>query len=128
MLYCFQNDPVGLFHRRSAIHARACAESKGNASTRFLHLRRFGQPDTPTGSHRNFEKREDTTMIMNPTAIKHVVVDGHSLTLESFVAIARYNATVELAPSALEAMQKSRALAEKIAAELKEAGAEVEVK
>ena len=32
-------------------------------------------------------------MIMNPTAIKHVVVDGHSLTLESFVAIARYNAT-----------------------------------
>ena len=42
-------------------------------------------------------------MIMNPTAIKHVVVDGHSLTLESFVAIARYNATVELAPSALEA-------------------------
>ena len=53
-------------------------------------------------------------MIMNPTAIKHVVVDGHSLTLESFVAIARYNATVELAPSALEAMKKSRALAEKI--------------
>ena len=48
-------------------------------------------------------------MIMNPTAIKHVVVDGHSLTLESFVAIARYNATVELAPSALEAMKKSRA-------------------
>ena len=32
-------------------------------------------------------------MIMNPTAIKHVVVDGHSLTLESFVAIARYNAS-----------------------------------
>ena len=57
-------------------------------------------------------------MIMNPTAIKHVVVDGHSLTLESFVAIARYNATVELAPSALEAMKKSRALAEKIAASL----------
>ena len=56
-------------------------------------------------------------MIMNPTAIKHVVVDGHRLTLESFVAIARYNATVELAPSALEAMKKSRALAEKIAAE-----------
>ena len=56
-------------------------------------------------------------MIMNPTAIKHVVVDGHSLTLESFVAIARYNATVELAPSALEAMKKSRALAEKSAAE-----------
>ena len=56
-------------------------------------------------------------MIMNPTAIKHVVVDGHSLTLESFVAVARYGATVELAPAALEAMKKSRALAEKIAAE-----------
>ena len=64
-------------------------------------------------------------MIMNPTAIKHVVVDGHSLTLESFVAIARYNATVELAPSALEAMKKSRALAEKIAAEGRVACAEV---
>ena len=56
-------------------------------------------------------------MIMNPSAIKNVVVDGHSLTLESFVAVARYGAKVELAPSALEAMQKSRALAEKIAGE-----------
>ena len=56
-------------------------------------------------------------MIMNPSAIKNVVVDGHSLTLESFVAVARYGAKVELAPSALEAMNKSRALAEKIAGE-----------
>ena len=56
-------------------------------------------------------------MIMNPSAIKHVVMDGHSLTLESFVAVARYGATVELADSALEAMKKSRALADKIAAE-----------
>ena len=56
-------------------------------------------------------------MIMNPSEIKHAVVDGHSLTLESFVAVARYGATVELADSALEAMKKSRALAEKIAAE-----------
>ena len=56
-------------------------------------------------------------MIMNPNKIKHVVIDGHSLNLESFVAVARYNATVELAGSALEAMQKSRALAEKIAGE-----------
>ena len=105
VLYCFQNDPVGLFHRRSAIHARACAESKGNArhvSCTWTVRNRTRR----TGSHRNFEKREDTTMIMNPTAIKHVVVDGHSLTLESFVAIARYNASVELAP-----------FAEKIAAE-----------
>lgn len=56
-------------------------------------------------------------MIMKPTAIKHIVLDGHSLTLESFVAVARYGATVELADSALEAMKKSRALADKIAAE-----------
>ena len=51
----------------------------------------------------------------NPKNITHVVVDGHSLTLEEFVAVARYNATVEIAPSAIEAMNKSRALAEKIA-------------
>ena len=49
----------------------------------------------------------------NPKEIKHVVLDGHSLTLETFVAVARYGATVELADSALEAMKKSRALAEK---------------
>lgn len=53
----------------------------------------------------------------NPKNITHVVVDGHSLTLEDFVAVARYNATVEIAPSAIEAMNKSRALAEKIANE-----------
>ena len=56
-------------------------------------------------------------MIMNPSAIQNVVLDGHSLTLERFVAVARYHAAVELAPSALEAMKKSRALAEKIAGE-----------
>ena len=56
-------------------------------------------------------------MIMNPSAIENVVLDGHSLNLESFVAVARYNSTVELAGSALEAMKKSRALAEKIAEE-----------
>ena len=55
--------------------------------------------------------------MMNPKETKHVVLDGHSLTLESFVAVARYHATVELADSALEAMKKSRALAEKIAGE-----------
>lgn len=56
-------------------------------------------------------------MIMEPSSIKHVVVDGHSLTLESFIAVARFGATVELAASAMEAMKKSRALAEKIAGE-----------
>ena len=43
--------------------------------------------------------------MMNPKETKHVVLDGHSLTLESFVAVARYHATVELADSALEAMK-----------------------
>ncbi len=53
----------------------------------------------------------------NPKNLKFVVLDGHSLTLESFIAVARYGATVSLAPSAMTAMQKSRALAEKIGAE-----------
>ena len=53
----------------------------------------------------------DLIVMYNPKEIKHIVLDGHSLTLESFVAVARYGATVELAPSAMEAMQKSRALA-----------------
>ena len=56
-------------------------------------------------------------MIMKPKAIKSIVMDGHSLTLESFVAVARYGAKVTLADSALEAMKKSRALADKIASE-----------
>ncbi len=53
----------------------------------------------------------------NPKSINHVVLDGHHLTLEDLVAVARYNASVEVAPSAMDAMAKSRALAEKIAAE-----------
>ena len=56
--------------------------------------------------------RSNLRMLYNPKAIKNVVLDGHSLTLESFVAVSRFGATVELAPSALEAMKKSRALAE----------------
>lgn len=56
-------------------------------------------------------------MAMNPSAIKKVVLDGHSLTLETFVAVARHRATVEVAPEAMEAMRRSRALAEKIASE-----------
>ncbi len=56
-------------------------------------------------------------MIMRPDQIGQVVLDGRSLTLETFVAAARYGARVELAGSALEAMERSRALAEKIARE-----------
>lgn len=53
----------------------------------------------------------------DPEEIKHIVLDGHSLTLEEFVAAARFHASVEIADSAMEAMKKSRALTEKIAAE-----------
>ena len=49
--------------------------------------------------------------------IHHVALDGHSLTLDSFVAVARFGAAVELTDKAREAIQKSRDLAEKIAAE-----------
>ena len=52
-----------------------------------------------------------------PHAVKHVMLDGKHLTLEQLVAVARFGATVSLADSALEAMTKSRALAEKISAE-----------
>ncbi len=49
--------------------------------------------------------------------IDKVVVDGFSLDLESFTAVARGFAKVELAASAKEALARSRALIEKIADE-----------
>ena len=52
-----------------------------------------------------------------PKTIQTVVLDGHSLTLEEFVAVARYGAKVALSDEAKEALARSRALAEKIAAE-----------
>ncbi len=55
--------------------------------------------------------------MLEPKKIQNVVIDGHSLTLESYMAIVRYGAKVSLAPAAMEAMVKSRALAEKIANE-----------
>ena len=56
-------------------------------------------------------------MMKNPKTIQRVILNGHSLTFEEFVAVARFGAKVELANSAMEAMQRSRALAEKIASE-----------
>ena len=53
----------------------------------------------------------------HPEKIERVILDGHSLTLETFVAVARFGAKVELSAQALEAMARSRAMAEKIAAE-----------
>ena len=52
--------------------------------------------------------------MLHPKLIQNVIIDGHSLTLETFIAVARYGARVELSQSAREAMQRSRALAEKI--------------
>ncbi len=55
--------------------------------------------------------------MLSPKTIREVVLDGHSLTLEAFVAVARFGARVKLAEEAKEAMARSRALAEKIARE-----------
>jgi histidine ammonia-lyase len=54
---------------------------------------------------------------IHPTSHDHVVLDGISLTLDQFVAVARHGAAVQLAPTARKAMERSRGLAEKIAAE-----------
>ncbi len=52
-----------------------------------------------------------------PQRMKEVVLDGHSLTLEAFVAVARFGAHVALSERAKESIMRSRALAEKIARE-----------
>ena len=49
-----------------------------------------------------------------PKNIKSVVIDGNSLTIEQVVAVARFGATVSIAPSATEAMKRSRELVTKI--------------
>ena len=49
--------------------------------------------------------------------IRSVALDGHSLTLEAFVAVARFGAPVEITEEAMAAMRRSRELAEKIMAE-----------
>lgn len=53
----------------------------------------------------------------HPQSIRQIVLDGKHLTLEQLVAVARYGAKVSLAPEAKMAMEKSRALAERISAE-----------
>ena len=55
--------------------------------------------------------------MINPMTIETVILNGHSLTLEALVAVARFGAAVELSNAAKEAMSQSRALAEKIAGE-----------
>lgn len=53
----------------------------------------------------------------HPKAIHCVTLDGHSLTLEEFIAVSRFGATVVLSDRATEAIERSRALAEKISRE-----------
>ncbi len=53
-------------------------------------------------------------MKYNPSLIKEVTLDGQSLVFEEFIAASRFRARVKISPKALERMQKSRDLAEKI--------------
>lgn len=47
-----------------------------------------------------------------PDAIGRITVDGHHVTLEQFVAVARFGAEVEIAAESVERMRRSRALVE----------------
>ena len=69
----------------------------------------------PTDRDNNTVRKD--IFMFEPKKIQKVVIDGHSLTFEEFIAVARFGARVELAPSAKEAMQRSRDLAEKISAQ-----------
>lgn len=53
-------------------------------------------------------------MKYNPSLIREVTLDGQSLVFEEFIAAARFYAPVKADPKALERMQRSRELAEKI--------------
>lgn len=53
-------------------------------------------------------------MITNPKKNEKVIITGAGLTVEKVVAVARYNAKVEIAQEAIEAMQVSRSQVEKI--------------
>ena len=65
------------------------------------------------GMSRSFPAKKKAT----PDTERTIVLDGQSLDLESFVAVARYKAPVSLAPSAKKRIEASRKLTEKIAAE-----------
>ena len=52
-----------------------------------------------------------------PHCVRQITIDGHSLTLEQFIAAARYGAKVTISPQAMAAMEKSRALADRISRE-----------
>ena len=53
-------------------------------------------------------------MIKAVKSIKEVVLTGHDLTLAELVAVARYDAKIKLAESAIESIKKSRAIVDNI--------------
>lgn len=53
----------------------------------------------------------------HPHCVQNVILTGHSLTLSQFVAVARYGAKVSLSNEAMQAMIRSRELAERISRE-----------
>ena len=61
--------------------------------------------------------REEMFPLEHAKSIQKVFLDGHSLTLDELVAVARFGAEVTLTEQARAAIRRSRALAEKIAAE-----------
>ena len=72
---------------------------------------------TYVSSHILHYTEEGVYYMEHPQSIQLVELDGKHLTLESFVAVARYGAKVALTDAAKAAMAKSRALADKISAE-----------
>ena len=52
--------------------------------------------------------------MIRPDNIKEFVLDGHDLTLQEFVAVARYRAKVSLSDEVVDRMQRSRTYVEKI--------------
>lgn len=53
----------------------------------------------------------------HPHCVQNVILTGHSLTLTQFIAVARYGAKVSLSDEAMQAMIRSRELAERISRE-----------
>ena len=53
----------------------------------------------------------------HPHCVRNVVLTGHSLTLTDFVAVARFGAKVSISDEAMQAMIRSRELADRISRE-----------
>ena len=53
----------------------------------------------------------------HPHCVQPVALTGHSLTLDSFISVARYHAPVSISPEAMDAMVRSRELADRISRE-----------